>query len=317
MRIAVCFSGQLRTGVWAIPAIKSFIGDLWGNCDFFLHTWDSQNNKNYSNEVIKKLNSLMSIDINYTNPNRPIYGPIGNEDLNRFLTIYNPKLFLIENYKTTHNNIVNYRDSVAAQQNLSYNPADFPPELYYSYYRSVEMVKQYEQQWGFTYDIIIKLRPDVIFPMHDGHPIYRHKRADLKNDIEKVLNNTNTLYKSDDVYWISTGDIIKKVNLFWEESLKTPKITLWNYASTLGIDIESSENNKYTLLRNLWKRLLIDDFFMINALERLFVDLPIETEAVLSPRVDFYIQHSNELKSYIRNYSIIKELCDETNCTIN
>lgn len=321
MRIAICFSGQLRAGVWAIPAIKSFIGDLWKNCDFFFHTWDSHYNKNYSNELIKNLNNLMSVDINYTNPNpNPncnIWTSVSNEDLSKFLTIYNPKLFLIENYNSTYNNIVNCRNSVIAQHNLSYNSEYFPAFMYYSYYRSVEMVKQYEQHHGFTYDIIIKLRPDVIFPMHDGYPIYRHKRADLKKDIEKVLNNTNILYKTDDLYWISTGDIIKKVNLFWEESLKTPNISLWNYASTMGINIESSENNIYTLLRNLWKRLPVDDFFMLDSFERFFLDLPPNINNVINPQSNFHEQHLSKLKSYIHNYSIIKELCDETNCTIN
>lgn len=38
MRIAVCFHGQLRTACHATPAIKSYLGDLWENCDFFIHT---------------------------------------------------------------------------------------------------------------------------------------------------------------------------------------------------------------------------------------------------------------------------------------
>ena len=41
--IAVCLSGQIRTGIYAAPNIKRFIGDLWDNCDFFIHTWNVSN----------------------------------------------------------------------------------------------------------------------------------------------------------------------------------------------------------------------------------------------------------------------------------
>jgi hypothetical protein len=318
MRIAVCFSGQLRTGVWAIPAIKSFIGDLWENCDFFFHTWDSHYNKNYSNELIKNLNNLMSVDINYTNPNRNIWTSVSSEDLARFLTIYNPKLFLIENYNTTFNRIADCQNNYIRQHHLTQGFEYFPPILYYSHYRSVEMVCQYEQQHEFTYDIIIKLRPDAIFPMDNGGIIYRHKRADLKKDIEKVLNNPNTLYYADDIYWISTGEIIKKTKLYWKEGINYQGTQdVWSYISNMGINVERAENHTYTLLRNLWKRLPVDDFFMLDSFERFFVDLPPNINNVINPQSNFHEQYLSKLKSYIHNYSIIKELCDETNCTIN
>jgi hypothetical protein len=315
MRIAICFSGQLRAGVWAIPAIKSFIGDLWKNCDFFFHTWDSHYNKNYSNELIKNLNNLMSVDINYTNPNRNIWTSVSNEDLSKFLTIYNPKLFLIENYNSTANSIADCQNNYIRQHHLTQGREYFPPILHYSHYRSVEMVCQYEQQHEFTYDIIVKLRPDAIFPMDDGDTIYRHKRADLKKDIEKLLNNPNTLYHADaDLYWISTGEIIKKTKLYWKEGLN---ISLQSYVSSMGINVERAENHTYTLLRNLWKRLPVDDFFMLDSFERFFLDLPPNINNVINPQSNFHEQHLSKLKSYIHNYSIIKELCDETNCTIN
>ena len=45
MKIAVCFSGMIRTGLYAAPNILNFIGDVLPNCDFFLHTWDQQSNR--------------------------------------------------------------------------------------------------------------------------------------------------------------------------------------------------------------------------------------------------------------------------------
>jgi hypothetical protein len=42
MRVAVCFSGMIRTGVQASSNVINFIGDALPNCEFFLHTWEQQ-----------------------------------------------------------------------------------------------------------------------------------------------------------------------------------------------------------------------------------------------------------------------------------
>ena len=52
-----------------------------------------------------------------------------------------------------------------------------------------------------------------------------------------------------------------------------------------------------------------------DGFEKFFLDLPPQIQNVSDPDTDFNEQHFNKLKSYIHNYSIIKELCDETNCT--
>jgi hypothetical protein len=47
MKIAICFIGQIRTGVICFPSIRHYIGDLWDNCDIFIHTY-KQNYYEYS-----------------------------------------------------------------------------------------------------------------------------------------------------------------------------------------------------------------------------------------------------------------------------
>ena len=41
MRIAVCFRGQLRTGVEASKNLIHLFGDYFKDIDFFVHTWDN------------------------------------------------------------------------------------------------------------------------------------------------------------------------------------------------------------------------------------------------------------------------------------
>ena len=52
MRIAVCFSGQIRTGVQTAPNIKRYIGDLDPVCDYFVHTWDHQSPNHAAHDLV-------------------------------------------------------------------------------------------------------------------------------------------------------------------------------------------------------------------------------------------------------------------------
>jgi len=39
IKIAICFSGQIRTGVLTYKNISNFIGELIHQSDIFVHTW--------------------------------------------------------------------------------------------------------------------------------------------------------------------------------------------------------------------------------------------------------------------------------------
>jgi hypothetical protein len=315
MKIGICFSGQLRAGVWATPAIKSFIGNLWDDCDFFFHTWDSQYFKNYSSKAIQDLSNLTSTNINYVYTDHVNWKQIDFDNLTGFMSMYKPKMFLIEDYNTTAKTLDDFRNGFLTKHNLPNNRDYFPSAMYYSYYRSVEMLRQHEQTHGVTYDVIVKLRPDVIFPMDVGNTGLCI--ADLKEDIENVLANPNVLYKTSDLYWISTGDNIKRLNSFWEESFKRIDVTFWSHATALGVDIQPSPNGTYTILRNLWKRAPVDDFFMMDTLERFFLELPPNLNYLKNPGSNAIEQTMEKLKFYVQNYGIIEELCNETGYTVN
>jgi hypothetical protein len=76
MKIAICFSGQIRTGVQTEPNIKRYIGDLLPICDFFVHTWDHQSPPHTAN-------ALMLVD-------KSVFAD--------FRRLYNPKSMTVEEY---------------------------------------------------------------------------------------------------------------------------------------------------------------------------------------------------------------------------
>ena len=80
VRIALCFSGQLRTGVLVSKNILNYIGNTIEMCDVFVHTWDS----------ITQTSSDLSI------AGVPSKEP--NALFEEFSEIWKPKKFVIENY---------------------------------------------------------------------------------------------------------------------------------------------------------------------------------------------------------------------------
>ena len=86
IKIAVCFSGQIRTGLLTYKNIKNFIGDLIPQCDVFVHTWD----------VITQTSSDLSI------AGVPFKEP--DELFESFSKLWNPKNMVIESFDDWYKN---------------------------------------------------------------------------------------------------------------------------------------------------------------------------------------------------------------------
>ena len=130
MKVAVCISGQLRN--WQI----SKDNQLWFwttinrpelQVDYFTHTWTySQDREGVSQEYINR--------------------DIPEEEYLEFLDFYKPKKHRQDSFKTKY-----------------FVSNDHWSSLFYSYAQSLLMKREYEIENNFTYDIVIKSRPDVAF----------------------------------------------------------------------------------------------------------------------------------------------------------
>jgi hypothetical protein len=142
MKIAVCFSGQWRTGNYCYDNLKRFFGLLYPYCDFFIHTWDINKQKCYN------LSNVFSKETKLT-----------DDDINELKSKYNPKKIIIEDYNHIHNTLQTYEKTAYKDVKVF----DIIQPLWYSFYKSVELKKEYEKENKFEYDYVIKLRPDIIF----------------------------------------------------------------------------------------------------------------------------------------------------------
>lgn len=171
IKIAICFSGQIRTGVLTSNNIKNFIGDLLPLSDVFVHTWD----------VISTTSSDLSI--------AGVTFKESNDLFKEFEKVWSPKKIIVENYDEWHKKM----------------PVE--PPLFYSLYESNRLRKEYELENNIQYDFVIKLRPDVIY--NPSYKLENELSAILNSEnCEKTIYTLDREKKIhfnifDDVLWIA------------------------------------------------------------------------------------------------------------------
>jgi ribosomal protein S17E len=201
MRIAVCFSGQMRTALDARKSIIKFLGNHLLNVDFFFHTWDVKSEK--------KLFGDLRDDVDYTNEHY--------ECLNKLLKIvkvYKPKKYVVESHE----------DFIGGMENKKNNPS-----LWYSWYRSLKLVKDFEKENGFEYDVVIKMRFDVIY---EPNVVLDDLFVKYLSRIESGEFFADSIWKLDDeknrdlihdVFYIHNSKIINRLNIFYTDYISKIK----------------------------------------------------------------------------------------------
>jgi hypothetical protein len=261
MRIAVCFSGQMRTGFHCIPNVKNFLGVLLPYCDFFIHTWNINKQKCYN--LNNELNNQKQI--------------INNSDLQNFVRNYKPKKIQIDDYDEIFEN---------EKTETGINIFNILQPMWYSYKKSIELKKQYESENNVKYDFVVKLRPDILFK----------ENRKLSQDLEFIKKDSNIFIENfplnwdedtktvDDVYFVSNSSNMEKISCYYDEFIKRGlEFGSWSFIKHLnsnGIEpidmIDYKKINRYfdySVLRPECIH-LINDFEECDACENYYYGNP-------------------------------------------
>lgn len=201
MKIAVCFSGQWRTGNYCFDNLKQFLGILYPYCDFFIHTWDVNKQKCYNlSNVFSKEVKLTNTEIDAINEN------------------YNPKKIVIDDYKNVYNSLEKYEEYVYTNVKI----LEIIQPLWYSFYRSNELKKEYENENKFKYNYVLKLRPDIKFHPHrrlsQDIEMYKSELDNGEFYIENLIREYNEdTHTIDDVYFLSNSNSMDIASLYYQK----------------------------------------------------------------------------------------------------
>jgi hypothetical protein len=221
MKIAVCMFGQYRTGKLAYKNIRNFFGDLYEKCDFFIHTWN--------------INSYRTLKSLHNTPTRPDE-LLSSSELVEYRDLYNAKSFLVDNFYGFRKDITTRFGQSGA---LIY--------LYHSQYYSVELMKIYENSMKFKYDIIVFLRPDILFD----------PSRQLSTDINELITQGVHILtiKKDDVYLLGHRNEMVKASEFYKETECCRGAFNWllglyyDYLDSQNIKYASMLDSRFTIMR--------------------------------------------------------------------
>jgi hypothetical protein len=198
MKIAICLSGQCKAAIYAFPNLQHFLGDLFNTADFFIHTWTTHSER----ETWSDPTSLRYED------------NINEADMEKYINLYQPIDYKIERQR-------DFGD-------FGYSPPSY--YKYYSIYKSVLLKHQYEITNKFTYDVVIKIRPDLI--IDPAITIYNILDYLKLSDNFFFVNDyviRDDIRCPDDVVWIADSLTMNKASLFSRDTLSVD-----NYADLLG-----------------------------------------------------------------------------------
>jgi hypothetical protein len=203
MRIALCFSGQNRTGHVTADNIKRYLGDLLPDCDVFAHFWDSESRgTGYANRE-----NAVSTNTEWHSPKKT--SPEKNVEFYRH---WAPRTMMVEEYdlQPTKSTWGGRRwDPVAQNWHVS---------MWRSLYEANKLKMDYAQKNQIVYDYTIRLRSDLVFDASKS----------LAEDLKLIQNDQTLLFgdhyniwpihgmtRIEDIYWIGPSRLMDQVSAYY------------------------------------------------------------------------------------------------------
>lgn len=209
MKIAFCFSGQIRTWRKCLPTWKKLIEAIENHfqtkIDFFSHTW----NFNTHPHIV--------IADTWTSPQ---YTLVSDQELQEYKESLNCVNFQVDDFEKSVSRYYNLQHISRAinfsEQNLKPVNLSWAASQFYSVMRSANLKKQYEVQNNIIYDIVFRLRNDLYFTDENiDQFVTRNDPPQRKPDLHyPEYNSIYSCHTGTDHKWpfIRLGDIFFYAN---------------------------------------------------------------------------------------------------------
>lgn len=203
MRIALCLSGQMRTYKKCYPSLKEFILEPL-KPDIFIHTWSDSG----ITTKIKKGAEFKTEEVT-------------REELNK---LYSPKSMIIENFKKEYTEKLK---GVEVPEILKEKePRNYKGTLPMFYKMQVcnELKSKWEKEKGFTYDLVIRLRPDLEFLEEIPKKVLNQPEKVWHNNSED--GNPSAFWQISDKFFLSNSrnmdsccSVFENLKEYWKNPL--------------------------------------------------------------------------------------------------
>ena len=190
MRIAVCLSGQLRQWEMGVKNQKWF----WNTAnkenvevDYFAHTWTySWDRPGVSRPYVQRV--------------------VTQEEIDSFKAEYDLKGLLVD----------------SRPQN-QFRGNDHWSALFYSFYKSLELKREYEIKNNFIYDLVVKSRPDVLFNPEKTFDVPNLENNVIHTSHGGIMELEYHMFNLNDILFLSNSysmDLLANLYFFRQEGIE-------------------------------------------------------------------------------------------------
>jgi hypothetical protein len=273
----------MRTAVHAAPQILKWIGPLKNECDFFIHTWDINTYKNFPPGLSERL-KFLGVEINWDDSKHHdfIDIPIDSKELDIITTLYDPKSLVVDDFFRVQTYwFGQWYDNYYQQYNLPNFPGEYWNPLYYSFFRSIELKRDYEKKQAFEYDMVLKLRLDTSYPLNSGYiptagqnGIVQYNESSLANEIKR-FNSDRTKFYAEGVtpkgpsegFWYGSSKVMDIAADYWHNKLGDESLNMTTYLAKYNIKPDVAANWTMAFHRIMATGCPADDWQLIYLLE--------------------------------------------------
>ena len=203
MRIALCFSGQNRTGHVTAENIKRYVGDLLPNCDVFAHFWDSETRgTGYANRL-----GAVSTDAEWHSPQTT--NPEKNVE---FYRQWAPRTVMVEEY--------DLQPSKSTWGGRRWDPVEqkWHVSMWRSLWEANKLKMDYAQKNQIIYDYTVRLRSDLVFGsdkrLADDLKLITHENMFLFGDHYGIWP-IHGLGRVEDILWIGPSKLMDQISTYY------------------------------------------------------------------------------------------------------
>lgn len=198
MKIAICFSGAIRSFKTCYPSIyKSIIQPL--NPDIFMHLWSfgSDINKHKNNDKYKTYHKLQNDEC----------------DIDYILKTANPIKCIVENYSEIwEDKILNGCNGYEIIKNMNEHDTNYAISamgMYFKIYEANKLKTNYEKENNFKYDIVIRARLDFFWD--DNFCIENFHITETDILVIKDSYCTRGKWEGNDKFFVCTSNTMDKM----------------------------------------------------------------------------------------------------------
>ena len=245
MRIALCLSGQPRT--WK-KCYQTWIDTFskWGEIDFFCHLWDFNSDTN-----------LVQYQFNLYEETK-----ISNLEKKEILEALKPKKVV---FQTKKDNFPEYSKAVINKI------APWSNSQFYGVWRCANLKRQYEIENDFEYDLVVRLRTDLIFG--DGIELSNISPCTIYGCHSNTYDKEYEVPRFGDIFFFSDSLTYDHISMFYY-SLKfidashavlgksksydfPPEIGFYYYLAMSGIKTKTLLNPNLKIVRSKHHELMM------------------------------------------------------------